>query len=143
MGGARRRATFKVWLQAIAIQEPGRWDLLFCLTSPPAYSDMSACVCLYAAGLIRAGQGTRDMPGSSHRTQDASLTAADRGTRTARVERERCTQEHLAASVQTFTLFARTPGGGGAGVGRRRYGSGIAVVMGEGVLVQCGAFRAL
>ena len=75
-------------------------------------------------------KGRVTWPRCSHRTQDASLTAADRGTGTARVERERCTQEHLAASVQTFTLFARTLGGGGAGVGRRRDGSGIAVVMG-------------
>lgn len=65
-----------------------------------------------------AYQGTRDMASYSHRTQSASLTAADSATCTARVERERCTQEHLAASVQTFTMFARTPGGG-AGVGRR------------------------
>lgn len=57
-------------------------------------------------------------PPSSHRAQDASLTAADSATCILIVERERCTQEHLAASVQTFTLFARTLGGG-AGVGRR------------------------
>jgi hypothetical protein len=57
-----------------------------------------------------------------------------------KVERERCTQEHLAASVQTFTLFARTLGGE-AGVGRRaqRY----SYDLGEGVLVSGCVFRAL
>ena len=75
-------------------------------------------------------RGRVTWPPASYQTQDASLTAADSGTCTVRVERKRCTQERLAASVQTFTLFARTLGGGGAGVGRRRDGSGIAVVMG-------------
>jgi hypothetical protein len=46
---ARRRARFKVWLQAIAFQEPGQWDCRNGLTSPGGrYSDMSACVCLYS-----------------------------------------------------------------------------------------------
>lgn len=88
-------------------------------------------------------KGRVTWPRSSHRTQDASLTAADSGTCTMRVERERCTQERLAASVQTFTLFARTLGGGGAGVGSRAGSSGIAVVMDCSVLVQGGGFRAL
>lgn len=60
-----------------------------------------------------------------------------------RVERKRCTQERLAASVQTFTLFAGTLGGGRAGVVTLACSSGIAVVMGCSVLVQGGVYRAL
>jgi hypothetical protein len=47
--GVEHRGRFKVWLQAIAFQEPGQWDCRSGLTSPGRrYSDMSACMCLYS-----------------------------------------------------------------------------------------------
>lgn len=41
------RGKFKVWLQVISIEEPGRWDL--CLFDTPGCGDVSACASLCSA----------------------------------------------------------------------------------------------
>lgn len=91
------RAKFKVWLQVISIEEPGRWD--FFQFDTPECSDVSACASLRSVNVHGTRRSTHDVPGTADdETRDGGqgdgLHAARRGVDAA---------DHL---------------GGGAGTGR-------------------------